>query len=225
MVAIWCTIAYEKPHALMFAGTVLVAGLAARWAAHNRSFIRQWMLAPVEVPLRVEAARTGAPIVERHDVLFPPPAAAVVAPAAREAPTRAAPRVLVATRGNPKLLSFALHEAKSLGAELIVLFVRHVAVPAGVNARTSDALADVEAQAMFADADREAAAAGVKVIRLYATAYDVGEAILDIAATHGVDTLILGASQRGMMWRTMKGDVIQYVAEYLPERINLLIHG
>ena len=60
---------------------------------------------------------------------------------------------------------------------------------------------------------------------LYAVAYDVAEAILEMSVTHAVDYVLLGATQRGGLWRSMKGDVIQEVAEYLPERINLLIHG
>jgi hypothetical protein len=46
-----------------------------------------------------------------------------------------------------------------------------------------------------------------------------------MAVTYGVDLLILGAPQRGRLWRLMKGDVIQEVAQYLPERITLLIHA
>ena len=45
------------------------------------------------------------------------------------------------------------------------------------------------------------------------------------AVTHGVDTLILGATQRGALWHAMKGDVLQEVAKYLPERIDLVIHA
>jgi hypothetical protein len=56
-------------------------------------------------------------------------------------------------------------------------------------------------------------------------AYDVAEVILEMAVTHAVDYLILGSSQRGALWRTMKGDVIRDVAQHLPERINMLLHG
>jgi K+-sensing histidine kinase KdpD len=60
---------------------------------------------------------------------------------------------------------------------------------------------------------------------LYAVTSDVADAILDLAVTHAVDYLILGATQRGALWRTMKGDVIQQVAMYLPERTHLLIQA
>jgi nucleotide-binding universal stress UspA family protein len=92
-------------------------------------------------------------------------------------------------------------------------------------ANVANAELDPEAQALFAHAVEAAEAAGVKVHCLYAVAWDIAEAILEIVVTHGVDVLILGATQRGSLWHVMKGDVIQEVAQYLPERINLLIHA
>ena len=46
-----------------------------------------------------------------------------------------------------------------------------------------------------------------------------------MAVTHGADLLLLGTTRRGTLWKAMKGDVIQAVAEQLPERIGLLIHA
>lgn len=60
---------------------------------------------------------------------------------------------------------------------------------------------------------------------LYAVTNDVADAILELAVTYGVDLLILGVSQRSRVERLVKGDVIQHVAQYLPERITLLIHA
>jgi nucleotide-binding universal stress UspA family protein len=135
------------------------------------------------------------------------------------------PRVMVATHGNMKLFRFALAEAKAKQAELFALFVRHIAVPTMGPANVADVKADAEALAVLQQIEAEATAASVRVHSLYAVAYDVPEAILEFAATHSIDILILGASQRGALWHAMKGDVISQVAEYLPERINLLIHA
>jgi hypothetical protein len=66
---------------------------------------------------------------------------------------------------------------------------------------------------------------GVPAYFLYSPAYDIGEAILEMASTQAVDILLLGTTQRGMVWRAMKGDVIQQVAYELPERITLLVHA
>ena len=60
---------------------------------------------------------------------------------------------------------------------------------------------------------------------LYGVARDIPDAILDMAVTHGADLLLLGTTKRGTLWKAMKGDVIQAVAEQLPEGISLLIHA
>lgn len=131
---------------------------------------------------------------------------------------------MVASRGNPKLLRFAFDYAKTQGAEVWLLFVRHIAVDVGP-ARESDVAADDEAQRVNQAAEQLAAEFGVPWRFVYATATDVAETVLDIAATHAMDVLILGATKRGGLWKMMKGDVIQKVAELLPESINLLIHA
>jgi amino acid transporter/nucleotide-binding universal stress UspA family protein len=220
MVVIWVTIAVDKPQALAFALGILALGLAGRWAAHNREAIRRWFLAPVPHPFMVEAPGPPGGAVPPSP---PPPAPAVEhAPAPAYAP---AGRVLVATRGNAKLIHFALEQARARQAELLVLFVRHIAVFTMGPANQADVSSDSEAQELFAQVQRGAAEVGVPVRLLYSVAGDIAEAILETAATQGVDLVLLGASQRGGLWRTMKGDVLQEVGQHLPERISLLIHA
>lgn len=219
MVAIWFTIAWEKPWAFVFAMTIMAVGLAGRWMAHNRERIREWMLAPVPHPWGLPAPELPSPSGV-HRAPTPPPPAPVPVPA--YAPMA---RLMVATRGNPKLLRFALEQAEARQAELLVLFVRHLAVTPMGSAGTPDASQDAEAQALFQEAREAAAALGVPIQLLYAVAGDVAEAILDLAVTNAADVLILGATQRWALWRTMKGDVIQQVAQYLPEKTTLLIHA
>lgn len=222
MIAIWVTIAYEKPRALLFAGSIVGVGLGARWLTRNYAKIGEWMLAPSDFPLEVplEPAMAPAPVpsvpvsesphVEPHLVTLPRPTPAK--------------RVMVASRGNPKLLRFACEYARSQHAELWVIFVRYIAVDVGP-ARASDLAADNEAQRLNQQAEQIAAEFNIPWRFVYATTSDVAETILDIAATHAMDVLILGASRRGTLWKVMKGDVIQKVAELLPESINLLIQA
>jgi amino acid transporter/nucleotide-binding universal stress UspA family protein len=134
-------------------------------------------------------------------------------------------RLMVATTGNPRLIDFALRECKSRQAELMLLFVRHLAVtPMGPSpAPTLDE--DQQAKELFDRVRQQAREAGVPLRLLYAVARDVPDAILDMAVTHGADLLLLGTTRRGALWRAMKGDVIQGVAEHLPEPISLLIHA
>jgi amino acid transporter/nucleotide-binding universal stress UspA family protein len=214
MVVIWVTIATEKPMALVFAMTVMGVGLAGRWTARHREQITQW--ATTAMPALAQATTAGAASL----------AAKAAALARRPQPTAPAKtRIMVATRGNPRLIHYAIEQCRLASGELLVLFVRHIAVPTMGSSRHADVSQDPEAVEMFAGIKEEADAAGVPVYFLYSVAYDVAEAILETAATYAVDTLLLGTTQRGMLWRAMKGDVIQQVATDLPERITLLVHA
>jgi len=132
-------------------------------------------------------------------------------------------RVMVATWGNPRLIDFALKECKSRQAELQLLCVRHIAfMPMGPTPiPTLDE--DTQAIELFDRVRDQAKEAGVPLRLLFGVAHDIPDAILDMAVTHGADMLLLGLTRRGSLWKAMKGDVIQGVAEQLPESIGLLI--
>jgi nucleotide-binding universal stress UspA family protein len=216
MAVVWVTIAYEKPGALVFAMSILGMGLAGRWAARHREEIRNW------------AEKTAPALVTATDAASVRLAASAAALMGRSAVTPVGPiqkRILVATRGNPKLMKFAIEEAKAHHGEILVLFVRHIAVTAFAPVKAMTLAEDAEAVALFSEFRALAEAANVPAYFLYSSAYDVAEAILETAATHAVDILLLGTTQRGMVWRAMKGDVIQQVAYELPERITLLVHA
>ena len=134
-------------------------------------------------------------------------------------------RIMVATTGNPRLIDFAMKECRNRQAELDILFIRHLAVtPMGPTAPPTLA-EDADALALFERLREQSAETGVPLRLLYGVARDIPEAILDMAVTHGADVLLLGTTRRGTLWKAMKGDVIQAVAEQLPERIGLLIHA
>ncbi len=206
MIAIWLTIAWEKPHALVFAGAIVMVGLGARWTTQHRGVLGKALQEAGELiagEAEVEAAtETG-----------------IVVPGAY-APTH---KFLVATRGAPKLIKFSLEQAQKHQAELLVLYAQQVAVPLLGSASQAKLSDDPEALQMFARIRDEAKALGVPIRELYAVTSDVADTILDFAATFAVDRVILGATQRGALWRTMKGDIIQGVAQHLPERTTLLI--
>ena len=217
LVAIWFTIAYEKPRALLFASSIVGIGLFARWLTHNYSTIGQWMAAPTNFPLLVPldsaAATTG--VASSREIETP------ALPIPHLTPSK---RVMVATRGNSKLLRFAFEHSKAQHAEVWVMFIRYVAIAIGP-ARPSDVAADNEAQRLNQEAEQLATEYGVPWRFVYAASSEIAESILDIAATHAMDVLILGTTRRGSLWRAMKGDVIQQVAEQLPESITLLIQA
>jgi amino acid transporter/nucleotide-binding universal stress UspA family protein len=206
------TIAVEKPHALMFAVCITLGGFTLR-SLRRSPFFQTWWRRYRPLLMPSLPATTDAP----EGKITPSPAAGTT--------PRTPSRILVATRGNPGLLRFAAEEARNRQAELLVLFVRQLAVIPMGSVATPNWTEDEEAQALFKEARTLAQPMGIIVRPLYAVTYDVAEAILELAVTYGVDLLILGVSQRGRLDRLMKGDVIQQVAQYLPERITLLIHA
>lgn len=214
MVLIWFTIAVEKPRALVFALTVLSTGLVGRWVAHHREPIQQWAATTFPALAQAGVAATASLATK---------AAALMKPPIPTTPPQT--RILVATRGNPRLLKFAIEQARLSNGELFVLFVRHIAVPTMGSVQRGDVSQDAEALDLFDGIHEKTVQAGVPVHFLYSVAYDIGEAILETAATFAVDTLLLGTTRRGVLWRAMKGDVIQQIARYLPEPITLLVHA
>lgn len=202
MIAIWFTIAYEKPHALAFAGIIVVCGLAARYVAHHRAAI---------------GVHVKSMMAQFREMGAEPPATTTTG--------KPKPRYMVATQGNAKLINFALDQAHVHDAELLVLFVRHVAVVTMGTVERISLDEDEVAQQMFATIKEQAAAKGAQVRFLYAASDSIADTIVDFAVTFGVDRLYLGATQRGALWRVMKGDVIQGVAQHLPEQTLLLIQA
>ena len=201
MICVWFSIAYEKPHALAFAGVIVAIGMAARWLTHHRAEI---------------GGRVTSLVGQIRDLTVG---------STESIPAMSGPRYLVATQGNPKLVAFALEQAKQAQAELLFLFVRHIAVPMLGPANRPDIAQDPDAQIAALQIQEQALAAGVPARFLYTVADNIAETIVDFAVTYGVNRVIIGATKRGALWRTMKGDVIQGVAQHLPEATQLLIQA
>jgi len=201
MIAIWITIAYEKPHALAFAGVIVAFGLSARWLTHHRQMIGGTVTSIVE-QIRDLTGSSVPAVSPTHQI-----------------------RILVPTNGGPKLIEFALEQAKSFHAEVLFLYVRHIAIRMLGPAHKPDISNDLKAQEVAQFLKEQGEKTGVQVRFLYTEAENISETIVDFAVTYGVNQVILGTSKRGALWRTMKGDVIQGVAQHLPERTQLVIHA
>jgi nucleotide-binding universal stress UspA family protein len=133
--------------------------------------------------------------------------------------------IMVPTQGNPRLIDFALEECKNREAELQILFIRHLAVTPMGPTPIPTLAEDDQALQLFDRLRNQAREAGVPLRLLYGVARDIPDAILDMAVTHGANMVLLGLTRRGALWKAIKGDVIQAVAEHLPEDIGLLIHA
>ncbi len=197
------TLAKTKPNALFFIICILLAGFALRAFAQYRG-------------LTGEAAEAAPTPLPAKLPVSPPPSPTSIQ------------TILVAARGFTRVLQFALEEARLRQAALYVLYVRILAVnlpgPASQPHRVRWQDDRQAAEIMYAMLQL-GAAAGVKVIPVYAISDDAPASILDLSATLGVDMLVLGTSQRSSLGSLLRGDVVTEVAKHLPETIELLIHG
>jgi amino acid transporter/nucleotide-binding universal stress UspA family protein len=204
--AIEVTIAKTKPAALFFAACVLGSGFGLRWYAMKRAGIETVMLT------RELAAALVPP--ERLENLRP-----------NFAPGQS---ILVAARGFTPVLRFALEEARLRQGNLYVVYVKQLAVnllgPLADQERPRWQTDQQAAEIMYGMFDL-AQNSGVKVLPVYAVSENPAVTIIDIAATLGVDMLMLGAPHRSSMVKLLRGDIVAEVARNLPENIQLIIHS
>jgi nucleotide-binding universal stress UspA family protein len=137
-------------------------------------------------------------------------------------------KIMVAARGITPVLSFALDEAQLRKACLFVLYVKEVAIyytAAGTRLGRAKWQDDPEANAIMTSISQLGQQRDVAVVPVYAVSHDAAATIVDLAATMGVDYLVIGASQRTAMTKLLRGSVANNVAQQLPESIHLLIFG
>jgi amino acid transporter len=194
LAAVWVTIALSKGYALLFVAIVLGFGLALR-----------------EITTR---HRQAAPAAPKLATVVP------ITPAVGSPPEFLGQFILVAARGWTPALQFALEESRVRGAQLLILYVREVAVNIDTGSKWQD---DPDAKALFTRLESEAR--GLKVNKLYSVSDSPAETIIDIAATFGVDTVVLGGSRRATLVNLLKGNVVARVAANLPESMHLIVIG
>ena len=196
LAAIWLTIALSKLHALLFVAVVLAVGLAIREYTHRQRRHAAAMAARLPVP----SARAAERGVDRAPFL--------------------GQFILAAARGWTPALQFALEESRVRGAQLLVLYIREVAINIDMGSNWQD---DPDAKALFAQLEAESH--GLKVNKLYSVSDSPADTIIDIAATFGVDTVVLGGSRRATLVNLLKGNVVARVAANLPESMHLIVIG
>jgi hypothetical protein len=129
-------------------------------------------------------------------------------------------RMLVAVRGGgQKLLRQACEDAKLKNAFLFILNIKEIAV--------TGSLPEHIAAETFVNNDWMGEICneyGIPFKVISVLSNEVGYTIAEHAATLAVDRLILGATQRSLVDKALRGDVIRTVSELLPEEIQLLIY-
>ena len=194
LAAVWVTIALSKGYALLFVAIVLGFGLALREVTRRH--------------------RQAAPAAPKLATVVP------VTPALGSPPEFLGQFILVTARGWTPALQFALEESRGRDAQLLILYVREVAVNIDMGSKWQD---DPDAKALFTRLESEAR--GLKVNKLYSVSDSPADTIIDIAATFGVDTVVLGGSRRATLVNLLKGNVVARVAANLPESMHLIVIG
>lgn len=197
MAAIEVSLFVDKPHARVFAVTILAIGLVLRGLASERAAkSRKQALAAGATPAVVVGKTPGV-----SDTRDP---------------------ILCAVRGVGKTLDFAIEEAKETGRRLYVLFVREQAVitPEDRDRKWPE---DAEAAEIFRYAESKAGPA--QVFPCYVVSDSAADSIVDLAATLGVARLILGSPQRSSLLNLLRGNIIRQVSGLLPDNIHLLVYA
>jgi len=197
MAAIEISLLIEKPGARVFAGSVVAVGLLL----HGISAARKRM--HPSAPKEPEAA------AETPHFDFP------------EGKTYGSP-MLCAVRGLGETLDFAIEMAKDMQRPLYVAFVREQAILSLAD-RTRVWTDDSQAREIFAAAKEKAD--GHPILPCYAVSDFPSHTIVDIAINVGATHLILGAPQRNMLVKLIRGNVILQVARFLPQKIHLLVYA
>jgi len=199
------TLAHTKLDALQFVLAVLIGGLALRAYTLKRQGL-------TTLTVTREVAEMVSPNIESK-----------IQPRLEEGK-----KFMVAARGITPVLGFALDEAQLRKATLFVLYVKEVAVyfsggPASLGrAKWQN---DPEANAIMSLMTKLGSERDICVVPVYATSQDAAATIVDLAATMGVDYLLIGATQRTALANLLRGSVVTNVAQHLPDSIQLLIFG
>jgi amino acid transporter/nucleotide-binding universal stress UspA family protein len=199
------TIAKTKPNALFFVVCILIVGLSLRAFGQRKAGLETITVS------RELAAAVNPETLARFTPDF-----------------STGQSILVAARGLTPVLKFALEEAKYRKGNLYVLFVKQVAVnlpgipTASERPRWQN---DRQAAVIMSGMLELGGKAGVPVVPLYTVSDDPAATIIDLAATLGIDVLMLGSPHRTALAKLLQGDVVTLVARHLPDNIQLVIHS
>jgi amino acid transporter/nucleotide-binding universal stress UspA family protein len=203
--AVELTIAKNKPDALFFACCVVGGGLGLRGYAQRRAGLRT-----VTVSEQVAAAMVPESVQDFNVELS------------------TGQSILVAARGLTPVLHYAIEEAHLRNGTLYVLYVKEVAVniPGPIEHGEKPKWGeDPQARTIMLAALEAGRKHGIPVMPIYVVSDAPATTILDLAATLGIDALMLGTPHRSRLVSLLKGNVVTEVARNLPENIRLIIYS
>ncbi len=203
----------EKPHATVFGGSLtlvmLVYGLLHRGG----------------LPFLRRAGRSTVTTQEAERIAAESPAAVEILTLqeALDLKPTYSPHTLVCLRGpNQRLLEeAATHAGGSHEHDIAVLFVEEVPglfVP-------RDTQPSREAREVLADAVAWLNARGLTAVPIWRLAQEAGDAIVQVALELGVTAILVGTSQRGTLWRFLRGNVLARLVTRTPREVRIVIIG
>jgi nucleotide-binding universal stress UspA family protein len=208
----WLTNLFEKAEATLFGGSLTLAMLAYGFVHRGdvRILPRPGPTVTTDEAERIAAAK---------------PAAAQILTLAEAVDLRPtyAPRTLVCLRGpNQRLLEeAATHVAGQKENDVAVLFVEEV--PGLFVPRDTEPSA--YARAVLEEAVARLNARGGTAVPIWRLAQDAGDAIAHVSASLGVSAILVGTSQRGALWRLLRGNVLARLIARLPRETRIVIVG
>jgi amino acid transporter len=133
------------------------------------------------------------------------------------------PRTLVCLRGpNQRLLEEAATHVSGGGEhDVAVLFVEEVPglfVP-------RDTQPSREAREVLAEAVAWLNERGMTAVPIWRLGQQAGDAIVQVALALGVNAILVGTSQRGTLWRFLRGNVLARLAMRTPREVRIVIVG
>jgi len=142
------------------------------------------------------------------------------------APPEARMRILVPITGDgAEVIGFALEECRARQAELILLFLRPIAViPMGPTPLPGLA-EDAEARAAFGRIAEEAGRLGIPFQTRYAITADRPATIGEVARECAADVVVVGAARRNGITGFLTRDPNPSILRFLPEHASLTIHA
>lgn len=193
------TIIIAKPHATIFAGSIIAAVLIVRGAIRAQARRRE-TAEPLPTPQAGWLAEIRAAEVRLEG---------------------GRPRIMLAARGRGNA-EYAVDLARKRGAILFAIYVRTLRVIDVQPGQMPTIESDSQAQEALGTVAVVAKAAGVPLVPIYVTSPDIAEEILDYTVTFGCDTLIMGKTRRSLFSRAVAGDVLAKVSAHLPEGTTLI---
>jgi amino acid transporter/nucleotide-binding universal stress UspA family protein len=211
VIVAWVTNLVQKPDATLFGGGLAAAMLLVALVQRGdvRLISRRAPLVRLEEAERIASEAPRAELLTLADAielrkLYPAGA-------------------LVCLRGpNPRLLDEAAAHARGRDQYAVaVLFVEEVPglfVP-------RDTEPTEEAREVLTDAFEFFAARGITALPIWRIAQSSGDAIARAARELEVESIFIGTSRRGALWRMLRGDVITRVIAQAPPQARLVIVG